>query len=254
MSYVGGWHYCFNQEKATEKALDSFKLHNPDSPYFLASDGGNDFSFLKNKYDNIFYKYYEKNLGYGKSKAWENIETTNERIEEEVKVIKEWLNRVYESMVTMKTDYVIKMEDDVLIRGKIKIPYGGNFGMCGLKTGNIYPKTILEKFKEITGKTLTPFWGAGGGVIYNANIFLSNFDNFKYFVENYYPVIKKIKKDVFACDSFIMMLYSSVGAEYKFNPDLIETNYYNWEKSHHPIVHNFKKYYTKPKESYIIKS
>lgn len=243
---IGGWHYCYKQDLATEKALESFKLHNPESPYFLASDGGNDFSHLTQKWDGVFYKHYQNNLGYGKAKRWEDIPTTPERIEEEVKVISEWVDRVYECMLMLKTDYVIKMEDDVLIQGKIKIPHNGDFGMCGTKTSNLYPPHVRDKFKELTGHELTPFWGAAGGVIYNSEMFLSNVDNFKYFIENHYPEMKKIHITSFACDSFVMMLYSSIGAEYKINSDLTDSGV----PSHYTIVHNYKKHYSHPKEIY----
>jgi len=185
-------------------------------------------------------------LGYGKAKRWEDIPTTPERIEEEVKVISEWVDRVYECMLMLKTDYVIKMEDDVLIQGKIKIPHNGDFGMCGTKTSNLYPSHVRDKFKELTGHELTPFWGAAGGVIYNSEMFLSNVDNFKYFIENHYPEIKKIHITSFACDSFVMMLYSSIGAEYKINSDLTDSGV----PSHYTIVHNYKKHYSHPKEIY----
>ena len=242
---IGGWHYCYKQDLATEKALQHFKFHNRDAPYFLASDGGNDFSHLAEKWDDVYYKHYDKNLGYGKAKRWEDIPTTPERIQKEIDVISEWLDRVRECITTLKTDYLIKMEDDVLIQDKIVIPHNGEFGMCGLRSSNFYPPSVLNKFKEMTGKDLTPYWGAAGGVIYNANLFMDNFDKFKYFVENYYPEIKKLLKSAFACDSFVVMLYSSIGAEYKHNRDLTETL-----TPYHPIVHNFRQYYRTQKEQY----
>ena len=53
MTSLGFFFSCFNENKAVEYSLSELVKHYPDSPIYLVSDGGNDFSYLESEYKNL---------------------------------------------------------------------------------------------------------------------------------------------------------------------------------------------------------
>jgi len=43
------YHQCYKNKKATEFAIQKFRQYNPDAPYYLISDNGEDFSDIAEK-------------------------------------------------------------------------------------------------------------------------------------------------------------------------------------------------------------
>jgi hypothetical protein len=62
MTSLGFFFSCFNENKAVEYSLSELVKHYPDSPIYLVSDGGNDFSYLESEYKNLKFSFEEDTM------------------------------------------------------------------------------------------------------------------------------------------------------------------------------------------------
>jgi len=223
MKTFGVYHQCFKNRKATEFAIEQFRKHNPDTPYFLLSDAGNDFSDLAEKY-NCTWVYDNKNVG------------MNYLPPEDAVILYDRLVNCFE---VLKTDYIMLMEDDVLCRGKLNIG-DEDFNLAAshvpgndLKLMNV----IIEKYNPNPNIN---WYGATGGSFLNKNIFTE---------KQYIDLIRKFIledhiSDAGSMDQFITTLYLICKKDCGVNELLVETHRTpNWKNTEHPLVHCFKEMY-----------
>lgn len=127
----GAYFQVFNQKKATFETLKSFRKYFPDSPVYLLSDAGEDFSAIA-KFFSCDYEYSNENMAYWPCK---NMHGWFKR-----------LNNVCEKY--SDCDWILLLEDDVRVCDKIsKMPSGhmvGQGGGSNLKKG----KQLSPKAKE----------------------------------------------------------------------------------------------------------
>lgn len=224
MKSFGVYHQCFNNLKATEYAIREFRMHNPDVPYCLLSDGGEDFSEIANKYNCHFVK------------ASENIGTNY--LEKDAAKI--YLNRLKNAFIFCDTDYLLTMEDDVLCRGKLILENDFNVAMAYVP-GNKLRSHILSKCIEKYSITPNVDWyGACGGSFLNRNIFFDE-DKVKlvnqFLEEDFEPILGSI-------DEFIVMLYLICGLDCSVNDALGQTHSTpNWQETTLPLIHCYKEMY-----------
>ena len=166
---LGVFHQVFNQPKATEEAIKSFRQFHPKNPYVLIRDGdnGEDFSGIAKEYD-CLYLTEEKNLGYRDHNHQSGIYGMTK---DEVLI---WLERFRMACTLCNTDHIIMMEDDVHIRGEIHVPEDWEFAGQA-KPGNLlqepFTNYLTEKYDV---KWNVTYYGTGGGSIFNAKTFLEN--------------------------------------------------------------------------------
>lgn len=223
MKTFGVYHQCFKNRKATEFAIEEFRKYNPDTPYLLLSDSGDDFSDLAERYDCIWI-YDNKNVGMDYLPP-EDAMTL--------------YNRLINCFEILKTDYVMLMEDDVLCRGKLEIG-DEDFNLAAsyvpgndLKLWNI----ILEKYNPTPNIN---WYGATGGSFLNKNIFTEqeHIDLIRKFI------LEDHISDAGSMDQFITTLYLICKKDCGINELLTETHRnQNWKNTEHPLVHCFKEMY-----------
>lgn len=220
-------HQCFKNKKATKFAIDSFKKYNPEVPYVLWSDAGEDYS----DFDNITYFYSPINVGYrhyDKDKAFELV------------------NRIRKSCeLHPDLPYVMWMEDDVLVKNRIKIPNGVDF-CAGPDVGNRYLgnafEYLCEKYK------LTPnfdYYCTAGGTIMSSEVFTDSF-NFieKFLEEDYDHIINNLWTELAHHDIMIMTCHLICNKKYSVNPQHVElSRSSNWNDDRFAIVHGYKDHY-----------
>ena len=107
MNNLGAYLQTYKDGWKTENALKSFRTFYPDSPIYLVSDGGDDFSELANKY-HCFYEHSDCNTGI-RAGGFSKQEMIT------------WIGRIKRCFEYCKTEYVIYLEDDVLITKAITI-------------------------------------------------------------------------------------------------------------------------------------
>lgn len=216
------YHQCYKNKKATEFAISEFRKHNPDVPYYLISDNGDDFSDLAEKY-NCHYVFDEVNTG------------MNYLPPEHAKVLYE---RLVDCFNVFGTDYVLLMEDDVFCRGKINIEDNFNLAMSYVPGNKVYLyDKIVEKYNSNPN---VDWYGATGGSILNKNIFTieENISKINKFIEeDHDPVMGSM-------DQFITTLYLVCGYDCSVNNLLGETHRTsNWQQSDLPLIHCYKDMY-----------
>lgn len=223
-------HQCFKNKKATEFALKSLKEYNPDVPYVLWSDAGEDYKKFVDNYKidyfysgtNVGYRYYDKN------KAYELFDRVRKSCE------------LYPNL-----PYVMWMEDDVLVKGKIKVPNGVDF--CGgPDVGNRYLgnafEYLCEKYK------LTPnfdYYCTAGGTMMSTEVFTDSFNIIEKFLEEDYDyIINNLWTELAHHDIMIMTCHLICNKKYSVNPQHAElSRSSNWSDNRFAIVHGYKDHY-----------
>lgn len=234
MRTLVAYHQCFKNRKATEFVVKNFRHHNPDIPYYLVSDGGDDFSDIAEKY-NLKWIYYKRNVG------------MNYLPSKDAKVIVERLIKCFEDS---KCEYMLLMEDDVYCVGNIEVE--NDFDIAGANTpGNIIANQAMDYIREKYNINPNVNWyNACGGSILNKNIFFENYDIIQKFLEEDHDFIiqnlsgEKFKWSFGSMDSLLNFLYMICGKEICINTDLTEhLRNPNWQSSSYKLVHQYKEHY-----------
>lgn len=218
------YHQCYKNKKATEFAISNFRKYNPDVPYYLISDGGDDFSDIAEKY-NCHFVLAPENIG------------TNYLEKDQAKI---YLNRIKDSFIYSGCEYALTMEDDVLCRGQLGIGDDFNIAMSYVPGNKLRPHIFQKAIEKYNINPNVDWYGATGGTFLNRNIF---FDEEKvklidqFMEEDFEPTLGSI-------DQFIVMLYLICGLDCSINELLGETHRTpNWQESNLPLIHCYKEMY-----------
>lgn len=250
MKSIGFFFSCFKEKKAVEYSLSELVKHYPDSPIYLVSDGGYDYSYLENDFNNLKTVLDEDTMS-------ETFKITagvtgcdgvngNYRQEHYQKIIQKCalavLNRLEKAIEYCKTDYILMMDPDTLVRGKLNIP--DNAKLLGTKINIGFPRGLKEVLSRIEGAKVINSWGATPA-IFETKTFLKSWEMFK----NTPDLLEMLTQEfyaIYAHDVLLPIIFSLVGEEETFNPDIIECNRDpNWQFKSNPLVHQFKEYYEK---------
>jgi hypothetical protein len=230
---LGAFHQAYSNKKATEFAIKNFRKFHPNNPYFLYSDNGLDFSDIAKKY-NCNYEFCEERIGYDKCFGF--------GIDGSFK----WLERFYRACLAVDCEYIIMMEDDILIQNYIKFPE--NIEVSGHNSfSNKIPKEFLDYLSQkYSVKFLDDWYGSGGGTIFKVVTFIENYDRIiQIFQEELANAIsQKTNGNMGWVDNFMTLYYLLCGKKQTPNPFLTEiTKNPNWNDKNFSIVHQYKEYY-----------
>ena len=223
---LGAYYQVYNNKKATDFVLENFRKHFPDSPVLLISDGGEDFTDLAEKYNTQFVKLH--NIFVKDGDAYYDAE----RMEEG------W-RRHRLAVENAGTDYVMILEDDVLVQSHVDF---GDFSFKGVTVNRIPPvgmKFITENNGNAQGS-----YGACGGSVYSCKDFLEVYDEAISFTKQYHNEIFFVEpnRDLAAIDCNLVFHFNRVGFNYEKAEWLAEyTRNHNW--SNYPVVHQYKLHY-----------
>ena len=167
---IGFYYNCYKNRHATENILKQLRSIYPDEPVYLLSDHGDDFSDIAATY-NCHYKYSP-------------IQILGGRIINDVKHMcftdetcaKAYIGEISAAIEYCKTDYIVLMEDDVFIHGKIQhFPQhaGGDTNI------NCF-QVMVHDFEPIRHYYPTiqfDYWNLGGGSILHCGTIMECFRN-----------------------------------------------------------------------------
>lgn len=235
---LGAYHQSYKNKIATEEAIKSFRKYHPTNPYFLVSDGGDDFSDLAIKYNCIYY-HSPINLGYRHHTDPSGIYgyTSNE--------VLEWISRFKMGCELTKSDHLIMMEDDVHIMNALEVNENVEFSGMSFP-GNKFNPELIEYFSSKYGAIFHNDWyGSGGGSIFKTKTFLDNYDRIYNIFKSEIEYVKKEVDHRFGWVDFFMTVYYYIcGKQYTVNPFHTEvTHNPNWETGNYAIIHQYKKFY-----------
>lgn len=243
MKTIGFFFSCFTEKRAVEYALSELVKYYSESPIYLVSDGGLDYSYLKSRYRNLYTSLEEDTMS-ETFKITGDLTTGNFRDEYYQEVIKKCaltvLDRLERAIDYCKTDYILMMDPDTLVRGILTIPEGSK--LLGSRVNVGMPQGIKEILKEHEGAKVIDCWGATPA-LFESQTFLRALSHFK---ENI-GILDKFTQEFYAMyahDVLLPILFALIGEEETFNPEIIECNRDpSWRSKFNPLVHQFKEYY-----------
>lgn len=220
MKRLGAYHQCYKNRKATEFAMRNFIKHNPEVPYCLVSDAGDDFSDLAQKYG-CEYLSYDTNVG------------MDYLPKEHAKLL---LKRVDDCFNLLDVEYLILMEDDVFCRGPVEFDFDFDLGSHHVVGNKLHLYESILKYNP----TPNVDWnGACGGAILNRILFNeNNWETMNRFFDEEFDSIGG------SMDQLVTTMYLVCGykaTELTSVGLLGEVNRHpNWPSTNIPIIHQYK--------------
>jgi hypothetical protein len=160
---VGFYFNCYKNKFATENILLALRKHYPTEKVFLMCDNGDDFTEIANKY-NCKYYYSDVNILGGRI-----INNKKCHCFSDINCARHYLNVIQMAMDYCNSDYLILMEDDVLIMDKIQ-KYPLHSG--GDKNSNNFDVLFKDKSNILNVKypdRKFSHWNLAGGSIVHIN-------------------------------------------------------------------------------------
>lgn len=241
MYKLGFFHIAVKNHRATRFVVENVRLHHKTEPYILFSDAGEDFSYLVNEYSVIT--------------VADGIRTGPPfgRYGYKLQQILEFFSRFKHACEISGAEYLVMLEDDVLVLKQITVPDGCEF-MAHQQLGTILDHTVAEIIKYFSGNNdIVPIYACGGGSIFKTSIFLNNYEKIIDFYISNTDHIQKFYPTWGWIDCFMHIYYLMAGAKYTTNPFMVDTHihrpgfdytaYLEKLPNDIQIVNNFKKYY-----------
>jgi len=161
---IGFYYNCYKNKNATDNILRITRNYYPDNPIYLLSDKGDDFTDIAKKY-NCKYKYSQVNILGGRK-----INNKHFMCFSSFEHCKIYMSEVSNAIKYCNTEYLVFLEDDVLIKGNIKkFPEfaGGNIQKNNFNL--LLSKEGIKKIKENYNIKFF-FWSIAGGSIIKTKI------------------------------------------------------------------------------------
>jgi hypothetical protein len=245
---IGVFYTCYKEKDAVEYSLDVLYSIYPDIPVYLISDGGADYKFLKDK---EYGKYVEAMLEEDSRgmvpKITEDtyLEPANNSYIK--KSIETFLERVKRAIDFCDCEYLLVMEPDVLVRGKLNIPDGSKF--MGSRINSGLSQELKNVMSSVEGAIPVDVWGATPA-IFSCETYLLAYDAL---MGNPDLLDRLCKSDCRLANYDVLfgVLFGVIGVDEEFNPDIIECyRDINWKNSNKPLVHQFRAKYPTSSDGY----
>lgn len=242
----GVFYTCFTEKESVTNAINTLYSVYPSIPVYLISDGGENYKNLEETYPFLKTNLEEDSRGFVPSV---NLENYKEDLVQEkmVKSIFVFLERIKRACDFCKKPYILIMEPDVLVRGKLHIEDGVH--LLGSRINNYHwaKDEINHILKDIDGSIPVTHYGATPA-IFSVESFMKVYSFFK---ENshYVEMFCQIDPNFSNYDIFITVLFSALGFYEYPNEELTECfRNLNWKNTKHPLIHQYRELY--PKKNY----
>lgn len=236
---IGAFYQCYKQPKALLEVIRSFRKYYPESDVYLVCDGGNDYSGVAKKF-NLKYRYDEKRTGNGVANYFDNPE-----------ILYIWLDRLIDAAKNIKEDYIMILEDDVIIYDAVtELHFDLNGVNKGEKIGKKVTKFLKTRNSHIPKRMKNYFYGGFGGAILNKKILLDNQNSIKDAIATIDKYMEAPRKGIYVTDLWISLLYLYFGASAGHYRGLVE----KWYKTYFfrkyilkniKTLHQYKNFYNK---------
>jgi FkbM family methyltransferase len=235
--------WAYDNDKNVSYILSELRKCYPDSDLVISSDNGYDFSDICNTYNACHYIHGKESHGYP---------TNDNRYGWTANAASIWFNRVYEACKIITTDYVMLMEEDVLVKDRFRFPATDIIMIPNIK--NPISPSGMNWVKSRGGSVKYPYYSAGGGTIINRKKFIQAYDNhINDLLLNYDDLYEKsFNEGVIGWgwnDSLICVLMYAENAKISTELPILESGN---ENDSAPIIHKFKKYYVKQNKVHFI--
>lgn len=235
-SVLGFYLWGHTNVESADYILGRMREHYPDSHLVISSDAGEDFSEVAHKHGAVKYIHGEESHGYPESPdryGWTAAQA------------KLWLDRVYQACSVISNDYVMLMEEDVLVKERFRFQAADVVMIPNIK--NPIAPCAMEWVQSRGGATHYPYYSAGGGSIINRDKYMRAYENhLPSFIENYERLfVQSFAEGVQGWgwnDSILCVIMYAENATFSTELPISESGN---EDDPAPIIHKFKKYYRK---------
>jgi len=242
----GVFYTCFTEYESVEYSLDILYGIYPDIPVYLISDGGSDYSELGKKFKNGKFLLEHDSRGMVpkiNEKNWTEPEMQKIMVDS----IFTFLDRVKRSIENNKKPYLLIMEPDVLVRGKLTIKNGTHLLGSRVNFYHWAKDEVNKVLEKIPGSVRVSHYGATPA-IFDVNSF-TRVHNFFKTNPSYIEDFCRIDPNFSNYDILLTVLFAALGYDEIDNEELTEClRTPGWENSGHPLLHQFRIYY--PKKNY----
>jgi hypothetical protein len=239
---------CYNEVRAVEYSLKSFREIYPTTKIYLTTESKtSDYSNLL-KLNHISINHVEDTMYFIPKITHENF--LEYHFQEKILVATNaFLNRVKQAIEYCQSDYLLLMDPDTLVRGELSFPDGAK--LLGSRINVGLPWTLRKILQETSGAIDIDCWGATPAIIHCETFLKSH----KYVMEQdptFLPRIAKTFYAIFAHDVILPILFALQGEQEVFNSEIVECNRNPyWQKTSHPLVHQFKYFYDNNRNSVV---
>lgn len=230
----GAFLQCFKNPYATYISIASMRKFYPDATIVMLSDDGYDYTEMAKHFNCEYIHCNDKaNFNHKDLDSGSHIENSHKLID-----------RFYRAYSLIKEDYVLLLEDDVIINRPITQPFG--FDINGNCVNN-FQKYIIDEFNKnyphVTPGLNYCFSGAGGSIMHRKNMmkYMENKDTINDLLHNWkkYRLAGDICQDfLFSC--IVRLNNGTIGWHRETNDG------FNVIRPHLAVQHQFKKYYNVP--------
>jgi hypothetical protein len=233
---LGVFYTCFNENRAVEYSLSCLYSVYPNIKTFLISDGGNDFSYLEKNYPTLKTNLENDTLSFNKEITNKNF--LENKFQEQIKnSAASTISRLEQCINYCNTEYILMMDPDTIVRGKLNIPKQSR--LLGSRVNIGFPEQTKKILKSIDNAKVIDCWGATPA-IFHSDTFLKGINVLKTnpalldeFCKSFYAI--------FAHDVLLPIIFALVGEEEMFNPDITECSRdARWRYNNKPLVHQYK--------------
>lgn len=249
MEKLGVFFTCFDELEATRISLNHLKQVYPDIKIRLFTESKLDFQFLEKEISGLKTSQEKDTMS-----DYLGITYDDYLSDEDQKAIKTAalavLKRLTQSFEHLNSEYILMMDPDALVRGKLNIPEGAGLLGCRQNT-HIW---AIEKLNEVlirNGGVKMTAWGATPA-IFNIKDFMRGLRKLLYTPD----LLDDLCKSFYwfcAHDILLGSIFSLIGKEEEFNPDIIQISTDpNWQSKSNPLLHQFRYYYPRRKSKYKI--
>ena len=220
------FYLAHRQQRATFECLRSFRHYNPISTVVLMSDAGEDFSSLADRFG-CQYRYCDKNVCPRDPMTADGL--------------REWLSRFAWAARQGSSEFIILLEDDVLVRGPInrctRFAMAGCWHKGALLSAELC-NDLVQRWPQITAQN----YGGCGGTLFHRQTLIDAVEAFDW---QEYPRWAAMCPRVSTwADAFLTLVFLTTGHLYQSAHDVYcETWYPGWEHNGRPIVHQYKHFY-----------
>jgi hypothetical protein len=247
----GVFYTCYTEKKAVEYSLEVLFSIYPDVPVYLISDGGSDYSDSEKRFRNTGnnLKCFLENDSRGQIPSFAHrSDFYTEEVQKLVfSSVKTFLDRTKRAIEFCNKEYLLVMEPDVLVRGKIS--NADKHKLLGSRINVGMSNEIRQVVNSFPGSIDVNNWGATPA-IFECKSFLLIHD----LISNNDELLKQlcISDRRFANYDFMFaVLFALIGIPETFNSEIIECfRDSNWQIKNNPLVHQFRAKYPLSSDGY----
>jgi hypothetical protein len=247
----GVFYTCYTEKKAVDYSLEVLYGIYPEVPVYLISDGGEDYSDLGNRYTSRGFnlKTYLEFDSRGLIPTFAHREDFHtEEIQKNVfDSVMAFLERVKRAVDYSGKEFLLVMEPDVLVRGKISNPE--NHKLLGSRVNTGMSDQIRDVVRSYPGSIDVNNWGITPA-IFECSAFLKIYE----IIENDRDLLRRLclsDRRFANYDFMFAILFALVGIPESINSEIVECfRNPNWETTWHPLVHQYRAKYPLSAEGY----